>query len=103
MRAEEELDRSEALNRRIIESSRDCIQILDADGRLLSTSRVGRQLLEVRGSGPLEGISWLELWRGSDRRKAEAALASALPRGIREVPGHLPHLPAASRGGGTCW
>ncbi len=89
-RAEEELDRSEALNRRIIESSRDCIQILDGGGRLLSTSRVGRQLLEVDEPDILEGISWLDLWRGSDRLKAEAALAAALREGSGKFQGICP-------------
>jgi PAS domain S-box-containing protein len=89
-RAEEALGLSEALNRRIIESCRDCIQILDPDGLLLSTSREGRRLLEAPDAEAMEGLSWLDLWRGSDRRKAEAALAAALATGAGKFQGICP-------------
>jgi PAS domain S-box-containing protein len=91
-RAEEELGRSEALNRRIIESSRDCIQILDGEGRLLSTSRVGQQLLEAHDPDALAGISWIDLWRGADRARAGRVVEEALRSGAGKFQGVCPTL-----------
>nr|WP_246775212.1 hypothetical protein [Bradyrhizobium diazoefficiens] len=46
-RAEDELRASEELKRRIIESSRDCIKVLDLNANLLFMSSGGQQLLEI--------------------------------------------------------
>ena len=46
-RAERALRESEELKRRIIESSSDCIKVLDLDGNLLFMSSGGQQLLEI--------------------------------------------------------
>ena len=75
--AEEELRASEELKARIIESSRDCITVLDLDGRLLSMSRGGQELLEIADIQPYLGRNWVDFWKGVDRENALAAVDAA--------------------------
>jgi hypothetical protein len=42
------LRRSEEINRRVLESSQDCINVLDIDGNLLSMSKGGQRQLEIQ-------------------------------------------------------
>ena len=89
-RAEDELSRSEAFNRRVVESSRDGIMVLDPAGTLLSISQGGRKLMEMDEPEIFLDRSWLDFWRGDDRAKAENALRTASSRRRRKVPGLLP-------------
>ena len=74
--AEEALRESEAFNRSIIESSPDCIKILDMEGNLLSMHN-GQQLLGIDDIRPFLNKSWVEFWEGDDRQAARAAIAAA--------------------------
>jgi PAS domain S-box-containing protein len=69
---------SESFNRSILESSHDCIKVLDRKARLLSMSRNGMQMLGITDITPLLGKSWLDFWEGEDRHAAEAAVEAAL-------------------------
>ncbi|MBW8887510.1 MAG: PAS domain-containing protein [Fibrobacteres bacterium] len=89
-RAEEELSKSEALSRRIIESSRDSIMVLDAQGLLQSISNSGRRLLEIEEPESYVGRSWLEFWRGEDREAAEEAFRAAAHSGHGKFQGYCP-------------
>lgn len=73
-----ELRASEEFNRRILESSRDCIKVLDLDGRLLSINECGRRYLEIEDVADVLGASYLDLWQGDNRAAAEHALREAL-------------------------
>lgn len=75
--AEAALIKSEEFNRRIVESSSDCVKVLDLDGNLIYISEQGQKLLEVSRSDALLGMSWINLWNGEDRRNAIAAVESA--------------------------
>ncbi len=61
----------------MIECSRDCIKILDLDGRLLSMNTAGREALEIRDVGPLLNSNWMDFWKGEDREAACAAIMAA--------------------------
>ena len=75
--AEEALRVSEGFNRSIIESSPDCIKVLDLEGNLLSMVS-GMELLGITDLAPLLGKPWIELWEGADdRAAADAAVATA--------------------------
>ena len=78
--AEEALRSSEAFNRSIIESSPDCIKVLDLDGNLLSMES-GQELLGIEDISPYLNKSWIEFWHGDDRRAARAAFDAALAGG----------------------
>lgn len=75
--AEAALIKSEEFNRRIVESSSDCVKVLDLDGNLIYMSEQGQKLLEVSRVDQLLGASWINLWHGEDRRNAKAAMESA--------------------------
>ncbi|MGQ0666237.1 MAG: PAS domain-containing protein, partial [Nitrospiraceae bacterium] len=74
---EEALRRSEELSARLIESSRDCIKILDLDGRLLSMNARGMTALEICDLGPLVGSPWVDFWQDEDKQHARAAMEAA--------------------------
>jgi PAS domain S-box-containing protein len=81
-RAEDGLRASEELKRRIIESSRDCIKVLDLHGNLLFMSSGGQQLLEIDNIQPYLNSSWIDFWQPEDRAKVSEALAAAKTSGI---------------------
>ncbi|HEX2257355.1 MAG TPA: HWE histidine kinase domain-containing protein, partial [Afifellaceae bacterium] len=72
---------SEEFNRRILDSSRDCIKVIGLDGRLQSINLCGTSHLEIEDAGAVLGASYLDLWGGDDRAAAEAAIAEALAGG----------------------
>ncbi len=78
--AEDALRQSEAFNRSIIESSPDCIKVLDLEGNLLSMFN-GQQLLGIEDIRPFLNKSWIELWKDGDRQAARAAIDAALAGG----------------------
>lgn len=80
--AQEALRASEEFNRRVLESSRDCIKVLDLDGTLVSMSPGGLELLAIRDFTLLRGHSWLEFWKDEHRVAAEKALADARTGGV---------------------
>ena len=80
--AEEALSESEEFNRRIVESSSDCIKILDLEGRLLYISHRGQKLLGIEDPGPYINGSWVELWPGEGRQSARAAIERAKADGV---------------------
>jgi PAS domain S-box-containing protein len=80
--AEEALRESEEFNRRIVESSNDCIKILDLEGRLLYISERGQELLGIEDADPYINNSWIELWPGDGRLSARAAIEQAKASGF---------------------
>lgn len=76
-KVEEALWESEEFARRVIESSNDCIKILDLDGNLLSMSRGGQKLMEIDDITPYLNSSWVDFWKGMDREAALEAISKA--------------------------
>ena len=74
--AEDALRESETFTRSIIESSPDCIKVLDLEGNLLSMQS-GQQLLGIEDIRPFLNTSWLAFWEGEHRQAAQAAIALA--------------------------
>jgi PAS domain S-box-containing protein len=56
---------------------RECVKVLDLEGRLLSIDEEGCSLLEVDDPKTLIGRSWIDLWSGPDHLSARAAVARA--------------------------
>ncbi|MBC7516010.1 MAG: PAS domain-containing protein [Alkalinema sp. FL-bin-369] len=84
---EERLRQSEEFNRRILESNRDCIKVMDLDGRLTYMNDYGQSLLEVDDFSTVAESQWLELWKGSDRELAQTAFSTALAGGVSQFDG----------------
>ena len=75
--AEAALRESEEFSQRIIDSSQDCIKVLDLEGHLLSMSVGGQRLLEIEDIAALLNKSWVELWKNEDGVAARLAVATA--------------------------
>ncbi len=75
--AEEALRRSEDLNKRIIDSTRECIKLLDLEGNLLFMNQDGQKMLEISEIGDYLRRPWLDFWKGKDREVAQRSVASA--------------------------
>ncbi len=76
-RAEEALRESEAFKNRILESSPDCIKVLDLEGRLLFMNKGGQELMEIRDIALLLNSQWFEFWKGEDKEGGRAAIEAA--------------------------
>jgi PAS domain S-box-containing protein len=87
---EEALRRSEEFAARLIESSRDCIKVLDLKGHLLSINAHGMTALEICDFGPLIGSLWVEFWDGQDREHARAAIEQARQGQMGRFTGYFP-------------
>lgn len=81
---------SEEFKTRLIEGSRDCIKVLDLEGRLLSMNAGGMQTLEICDVGPYLNSSWIDFWQGADRDSARAAVATARAGGVGHFVGFFP-------------
>ena len=89
-RAEEALRQSEEFNRRIIESSHDCIKVLDLEGRLLFVSPGRQALLEIEDIAAYLGTPWVDFWQGADHKAAGEAIAEATRGGVGAFRGYCP-------------
>jgi PAS domain S-box-containing protein len=89
-RMQQQLQSSEELNRRIIESSLDCIKVLDVDGRLQSINAGGQALLEICDLDRFLNQQWLEFWQGEGREAAQKAIAAAKAGGNARFQGYCP-------------
>jgi PAS domain S-box-containing protein len=76
-RGEEALRESEEYAIQIIESSHDCIKVLDLEGHLLSMSPGGQILLEIDDITTYLNTLWVDFWKGADREGAVEAIAKA--------------------------
>ena len=78
--AEDALRESEAFSRSVVESSPDCIKVLDLEGNLLSMQN-GQALLGIEDIRPYLNKSWIEFWEDEDRQTARVAVAAAAAGG----------------------
>ncbi len=78
--AQEKLRESDEFSRSIIESSPDCIKVLDLEGKLLSIE-CGLELLGIEDVEQFLNTSWIEFWSGEHRVAARAAVEAAAAGG----------------------
>ncbi|MGB7413127.1 MAG: PAS domain-containing protein, partial [Thermosynechococcaceae cyanobacterium] len=81
------LQQSEAFKQRLLESSPDCIKVLDLAGRLTYMNVGGLRLMEVDDLGPHLNTEWVRFWSEDCRAEAEAALALAKQGGTGQFQG----------------
>ena len=72
-----ELRESLGFNRAMLETSPDCIKVLDLQGRILSMNTPGRSLLQLDPAAPVEGRYWADLLAPECRDAVDAAIAEA--------------------------
>jgi PAS domain S-box-containing protein len=95
--AEELLSQSEELNRRILESSSDCIMVLNLDGMVQYINAGGMQGMEIGDQSDYLGKSLINFWYGAERQAAIEAIARALGGGIGTFSGYCPTLFGTSK------
>lgn len=76
-RAEQALQASEEFNRQVVNSTFDCIKVLDTEGLLLFMSPGGQRMLGLTDATTPIGESWIDFWSGDERQKALRAIADA--------------------------
>ncbi|XGV98540.1 MAG: PAS domain S-box protein [Leptolyngbya sp. BL-A-14] len=75
--AEDSLRQSEEFKRRMLDSSSDCIKLLNLNGQLLYMNTGGLCLLEIDDFTPYVNAAWSEFWPLTDRQVVEDAIAVA--------------------------
>jgi PAS domain S-box-containing protein len=88
---EEALRQSEEFKQRMLESSQDCIKVLNLDGELLYMNMGGQCLLEIDDVTPYLNTAWLDFWESDDeRQRASQALARAVSGEVGLFYGYFP-------------
>jgi formate hydrogenlyase transcriptional activator len=87
---QEALRLSEEFTRRILDSSLDCIKVLDLDGRLLSMNEGGMRALDICDFAPFCGSQWPDLWPAESQAIVRRAVETARSGGIDRFAGFCP-------------
>jgi PAS domain S-box-containing protein len=90
--AEEALTESEEFNRRIVESSSDCIKVLDLEGNLAYMSPRGKKLLEIHDLSAYLNKSWIEMWPPESQPLAATAIKRAKMGGVGSFQSFAPTM-----------
>ena len=90
--AEEALRKSESFNRSIIQSSRDCIKVLDFEGRIRFMNRGGQALLGIDNLSLYLNQGYADLWDEAQRPQVLRALERARGGETVSFQGGLPTL-----------
>ncbi|MDE1180325.1 EAL domain-containing protein [Paraburkholderia sp.] len=62
----------------LLDTNRECMKLLDLDGRMLRISEHGAKLMDVASPQDITGADWLGFWHGVDSVAAHAAFNGAL-------------------------
>lgn len=87
---EQSLRQSEEFKRRILESSSDCIKLLDLNGQLLYINTGGLCLLEIDDFATYLNEDWTSFWQDDDRTRAEEAIFTAKTGELSRFQGFCP-------------
>lgn len=74
----------------VLDTSGDCIKVLELDSTVVSMSASGQRLLEIEDVTTVLDKPWLDFWQGEDRVRAEAALQDAMTNGKGRFFGYCP-------------
>ena len=85
--AEIALREAQGLNTLILESSRDCIVVLDLAGRTQFVNPGGVAAMEIDDVSAIIGTSWLHVWDSDQAALAQSAVAEARAGGIGRFQG----------------
>jgi PAS domain S-box-containing protein len=97
-RAEQALRASEEFLRRMLESSADCIKVLDLQGRLLSMNTTGQTLMEIEDLNPYIGRPFADFFSPEAvRAAASKAVTAAAAGGIGKFQAYCPSIHGTPR------
>ncbi|MEW6056265.1 MAG: PAS domain S-box protein [Bdellovibrionota bacterium] len=77
VKAQEAYHQAEAFKNLIVESSHDCIKVLDLDARLVYMNKGGLEITEICDFDAIKGACWLDFWEGKVREEAVDAFGAA--------------------------
>jgi PAS domain S-box-containing protein len=77
-KVEEALRESEKFNRTTLESSLDCLKVLDTEGRLTYMNYNGTCIMEIDDFSAVKDKSWWDLWPDDSKEIVKSAIAQAL-------------------------
>jgi PAS domain S-box-containing protein len=89
---EKELREAQEFAASVIDSSPDCIKVLDLEGRLLSMNKAGCMQMEVDDFALCINQPWIEFWSGRDRETATKSFAGAINGRVSSFEGYCPTL-----------
>ena len=92
MKAQLELRMAQDLNASILASSRDCILVLDLEGKVEFVSPGGVKGMDASDASELVGRSWFDNWHDGDRIAAHKAADDACAGGTGRFEGYAPTL-----------
>ena len=96
--AELKLRQAEQLAEQVLESSLDCMKLLDLEGHLEYMSPIGQKVLEIDDVGQILGKRWMDFWKKEDQPRVKAALVAARSGQVGCFQGILP-----TKSGPTSW
>jgi PAS domain S-box-containing protein len=88
--SQQALQESEEFRKRMVESSPDCIKVLDVKGRLIYMNSAGICLLEIEDFDSYLHSPWYSLWEGKYLEQAKQALTGALSGLVYNFQGYCP-------------
>lgn len=77
-KVQEQLREESEFSRSVVDSSLDCIKVVDAKGRLLSMNAGGQQMMQIPDFSVCKMREWTSFWQGEHQRNANRALAAVL-------------------------
>ena len=77
MESQVALEESEAFLRSTLESSPDCIKVLDLDAKVMFMNGPGRKAMDVVDFGKIEGCPWPDFWHDEYNEAAGVAISQA--------------------------
>jgi signal transduction histidine kinase len=92
------LRQAEQLAEQVLESSLDCLKLLDLEGHLEYMSPIGQKALDIDDVGQVLGKRWPDFWRQEDQPRVNAALVAARTGQVGCFHGILP-----TKNGPTSW
>lgn len=95
--ADAALKESEAVNRGIVSASRDCIKLLDPEGRLLFINEFGANALGLEDASSIYGRKLQSFWPASEHARIKRAIAKAKRGGVGRFSGMCPTLTGDKR------
>lgn len=61
----------------LLDTNRECMKLLDIDGRMLRVTEYGAELMDASSPLDLAGADWLSFWQGDDSAVARTAFEEA--------------------------
>ncbi len=84
------IEESEAFNRSVLESSPDCVKVLDAEGRLQFMNVNGLCTMEIDDFSDFKNKPWSELWGEENKHLINEAIDKALAGNIASFQAFCP-------------